>query len=181
MSFFRRLWSAIRSPTGFVGRDLEGNSFYERPSPFPDGRTRRSVKYRKPEDQWHYIGGERRLPIQWSAWLAHTRSNPPTLQELQIDLIRQQRVKQNALRIQAADQMERQQQMQLLKEEKSTPKEVAAPEESPISPATSPPPPSDTSLHVPQVQNQGKPLPHTGPDEYKPEAWTPKTSVRRGA
>ncbi|ESK90728.1 hypothetical protein Moror_4086 [Moniliophthora roreri MCA 2997] len=183
MSFFRRLWRVIRSPTGFVGRDLEGNSFYERPSPFPDGRTRRSVKYRRQEDQWLYIGGQRRLPIQWSAWLSHTRVNPPTMQELQIDLFRQQRVQQNALRIQAADELEREEQIRLLKEGDSTskPKEVSTPPTEGTPAESSSPSATSREAAAAPASKEGKPLPQTGPDEFKPEPWAPKASVRGGA
>ncbi|THU80779.1 hypothetical protein K435DRAFT_779390 [Dendrothele bispora CBS 962.96] len=102
MSLLLRLWQRIRHPTGFVGYDLEGNAYYER---FLGGdrRTKRMVQYKKGEDMWSYVGGQRRLPIQWTAWLAHTRPSPPTLQELQHDLLRQQRVLHNARLLEAAD------------------------------------------------------------------------------
>ncbi|KAJ8085902.1 hypothetical protein PM082_004721 [Marasmius tenuissimus] len=165
MSFLRRVWRAITRPTGFVGRDLEGNSYYERPGHNPN-RAKRVVKYRRPEDQWLYIGGGKRLAVQWSAWLSHTRANPPTMQELQLDMLRQQRLQHNVQLIQARDEAERREQQTL---SQSRPAEVEAPAE-------------------PQRQRQpekpekpaSKPLPTTGSDEYKPESWSPRTSVQRG-
>ncbi|KAJ3935805.1 MAG: hypothetical protein NXY57DRAFT_988176 [Lentinula lateritia] len=82
-SLFRTIWRNLWHPTGFVGRDLEGNSYYEKSNPLKSAgyaRSKRSVKYRNPDDMWKYIGGSNRLPIQWSAWLAHTRPNPPSIQ-----------------------------------------------------------------------------------------------------
>ncbi|EGN92908.1 hypothetical protein SERLA73DRAFT_190524 [Serpula lacrymans var. lacrymans S7.3] len=126
MSLFARLWQRIGTGARFVGKDLEGNKFYERPSSTDDPlRTKRSVKYRNPDDMWHYIGGGRRLPVQWSTWLTHTRPNPPTievrlgfddectcldasgLEELHFDLARQQRVVLNAAILEAKDRDER--------------------------------------------------------------------------
>ncbi|KAF9568675.1 hypothetical protein CPC08DRAFT_678969 [Agrocybe pediades] len=106
MSFLSRLWNAVRRPVKYVGRDLEGNIFYEAPSPNDPSRPKRTVEYYGPEAVWKYVGGGKRLPIQWSAWLTHTRKHPPTLQELQMDLERQQRVLANAAMIEARDRAE---------------------------------------------------------------------------
>lgn len=93
-----------------------GNAYYERANPLKSSgelcpvdfssvfdwipgyiRSKRSVKYRKPDDMWNYIGGSKRLPsaysvglcgllasqmmlVQWSAWLAHTRAHPPSIE-----------------------------------------------------------------------------------------------------
>ncbi|KAK1230708.1 hypothetical protein PQX77_006194 [Marasmius sp. AFHP31] len=160
MSFLRRVWRAITRPTGFVGRDLEGNSYYERPSHNPS-RAKRIVKYRRPEDQWLYIGGGKRLAVQWSAWLSHTRANPPTMQELQMDMLRQQRLQHNVQLIQARDEAERREQQMMLSQSK--PAEVEAPRRQPQ-----------------PEQPASKPLPTTGSDEYKPESWSPRTSIQRG-
>jgi hypothetical protein len=63
-------------------------------------RKKRIVEYCDPEDVWKYIGGGKRLPgmfltfflygphhmfdtcitVQWSAWLTHTRPDPPSLE-----------------------------------------------------------------------------------------------------
>ncbi|KAJ3555240.1 hypothetical protein NM688_g2687 [Phlebia brevispora] len=126
LMFLQRLWQRIRNPTGLVGRDLEGNRYFEHPNPHTSsGRTKRMVKYRKGFDMWTYVAGERQLPgarivlsgfaehllmliarlniVQWTAWLTHTRVQPPTLEELQADLARQMRVRMNAAMIEARD------------------------------------------------------------------------------
>ncbi|KAK2464556.1 hypothetical protein APHAL10511_003414 [Amanita phalloides] len=104
MSFLRRIWQSIRNPRVYVGRDLEGNRFYEYSVSSPDTRrTRRAVQYSYPDDVWDYIGGGKRLPVQWSSWLTHTRQYPPTLEELHADYARQQRVNMNAAIIEARD------------------------------------------------------------------------------
>ncbi|KAF9528336.1 hypothetical protein CPB83DRAFT_854416 [Crepidotus variabilis] len=67
---------------------------------------KRTVQYSEADDMWKYIGGSKRLPIQWSAWLTHTRLQPPTLQELEADIARRQRVLANAALIDARDRAE---------------------------------------------------------------------------
>ncbi|TEB20607.1 hypothetical protein FA13DRAFT_1800754 [Coprinellus micaceus] len=106
MSFLSKVWAAIRAPRArFVGHDLVGNKFYELPTP-ELGRPKRSVVYRNPDDVWDYVGGNKRLAIQWSSWLAHTRPNAPTLEELQADAERMVRVRFNAAQIEARDREE---------------------------------------------------------------------------
>ncbi|KAG1745327.1 hypothetical protein EDB19DRAFT_485896 [Suillus lakei] len=85
MSIVRRLWQRILKPTYLVGKDMQGNKYFEHPNT-DNGRSKRTVKYRKNEDMWAYVASGKRLPVQWSAWLTHTRPDPPTLEELQADL-----------------------------------------------------------------------------------------------
>ncbi|KAF9051545.1 hypothetical protein BJ165DRAFT_895817 [Panaeolus papilionaceus] len=106
MSFFARLLSHIRTPIRYVGRDLEGNTFFEMRNWNDPGRTKRSVQYRIPEESWRYIGGGKRLPVQWTAWLTHTRQNPPTVEELEADQTRMQRLQVNVAAIEARDRAE---------------------------------------------------------------------------
>ncbi|KAF9494952.1 hypothetical protein BDN71DRAFT_1448070 [Pleurotus eryngii] len=115
MSFLRRLWNmvGINKPTRFVGGDLEGNRYYEWANPNNASRTRRSVKYYKEDDMWLYVGGQKRLAVQWSSWLSHTRAHPPTIEELQADVLRQQKVQHNAALIEAKEQHERQEALRI--------------------------------------------------------------------
>ncbi|KAF9078740.1 hypothetical protein BDP27DRAFT_1310104 [Rhodocollybia butyracea] len=135
---------------------------------------------------WNYIGGSKRLPIQWSAWLAHTRAHPPSVEELQIDLIRQQRVQHNAVLIEARFQQER---TQLIQEASPPPSDgpssqAEQPSVDPSSPVSPPPESLPTTEgftpNTPVAQRPGSTLPKTGSDEYQPETWTPKARVRRG-
>ena len=41
--------------------------------------------------------------MQWTSWLSHTRVDPPSLQELQRDMFRRQRLLQNVAQIEARD------------------------------------------------------------------------------
>ncbi|KAL4258996.1 complex I NDUFA12 subunit family protein [Pleurotus pulmonarius] len=115
MSFFRRLWNmvGINKSTRFVGGDLEGNRYYEWANPNNPSRTRRSVKYYKEDDMWLYVGGQKRLAVQWSSWLSHTRAHPPTIEELQADVLRQQKVQHNAALIEAKEQHEREEALRI--------------------------------------------------------------------
>lgn len=45
----------------------------------------------KPSKWTHH--GDVKVPPQWSQWLRHTRFEPPTIAELQTDVVRQQRIK----------------------------------------------------------------------------------------
>ncbi|KAJ3895313.1 hypothetical protein GG344DRAFT_86017 [Lentinula edodes] len=206
LSLFRTIWRNLWHPTGFVGRDLEGSRLFFRSSesnPLKSAgyaRSKRSVKYRNPDDMWKYIGGSNRLPIQWSAWLAHTRPNPPSIQELQMDFIRQQRVQHNAALIEASFQQERAQLriqdggfseipstssdlqpshvQDILSisasDSTASPSMPSVPEAPPVSPREA------TANTNPGAQRLGSSLPKTGSDEYQPESWTPKLRIRQG-
>ncbi|TIB60481.1 hypothetical protein E3P78_03130 [Wallemia ichthyophaga] len=105
---FSFLWSKIPKPSDryFVGYDLEGgtiqqgNKYFEHP-PTTDykERPKRSVRYPRQVD-WALVG--KNMPAQWQAWLRHTRLSPPSIEELESDLLRIQRTQQNAARIDAA-------------------------------------------------------------------------------
>ncbi|KAG6335235.1 hypothetical protein ID866_3861 [Astraeus odoratus] len=47
------------------------------------------------------------VAVQWSAWLTHTRRDPPTIEELRADLVRQKRVQMNAALLEAKEREER--------------------------------------------------------------------------
>ncbi|KAJ7126109.1 hypothetical protein C8R44DRAFT_781073 [Mycena epipterygia] len=166
MSFLRRIVDRLRRPTYFVGRDLEGNRYYEHPSLLDDPRPKRSVKYSGSADMWKYIGGNRRLAVQWSSWLTHTRPDAPTLEELQADLIRQERVRRNVALLDARD-----------REEDRLRLAAASPPS--LSPPDDPPSPADPAV-VPPAKPTAKPLP-TMPSSTKssePESWTPHAATR---
>ncbi|KAJ7512654.1 hypothetical protein B0H11DRAFT_1946733 [Mycena galericulata] len=166
MSFLRRIMQSLRRPNYFVGRDLEGNRYYERPSLLDDPRPKRSVKYSASDDVWKYIGGNRRLAVQWSAWLTHTRPDPPTLEELQSDLIRQERVRRNVALLDARDREE--DRLKLASRSTAT-----------MSPPVDTPPPLEP-VTVEPAKSIPKPLSKmpssTKSDE--PESWTPHTVTR---
>ncbi|KAF8916365.1 hypothetical protein CPB85DRAFT_1289384 [Mucidula mucida] len=160
-SFLTRLWRTIRHPTGFVGRDLEGNLYFERKNPVPEARRpKRTVKYHSTEMYWDYIGGRRRLPAQWSAWLSHTRIGPPSMEELQLDWARQQKLKMNVAMIEQRDREDR-----LRFAEPS----INPNHEQPTSPepvqAQTPP----TVKELPKMPAQ---------DNYEPEVWAPRARTR---
>ncbi|TFK34471.1 hypothetical protein BDQ12DRAFT_689665 [Crucibulum laeve] len=189
MSIISRIWNAVRNPVRYVGRDLEGNRFYEAPSSTDDPRrTKRTIQYRDQEEVWKYIGGGKRLPIQWSSWLTHTRPYPPSLEELQADLARQHRVLMNAAMIEARDEEERKQALQLRNADRER---LQAPPPEPIqaqvklealsthdAEALPSPPPPNAQLESAKEQEQPKsPWKHNIDPE--PESWTPRAR-RRG-
>ncbi|KAK5664012.1 hypothetical protein OQA88_226 [Cercophora sp. LCS_1] len=87
-------WKMLRLPWRrkfLVGSDLQGNTFWEfRVSNDPgfDGRWRRIVHY--PRKTHH---GDVKVSPAWHQWLRNTRKDPPTLEEQEADVIRQERMK----------------------------------------------------------------------------------------
>ncbi|KAI9193039.1 uncharacterized protein BJ171DRAFT_535092 [Polychytrium aggregatum] len=86
--FIQRLinrWQVIPLPwrrDRFVGYDLDGNMYFEGP-PIREGThyPRRRVAYadgREHFDQYE----PNSIPVQWQAWMRHTRPAEPTIQEL---------------------------------------------------------------------------------------------------
>ncbi|KAI0642661.1 hypothetical protein C8Q79DRAFT_225297 [Trametes meyenii] len=186
MSFLFRLFRRLRTPRGFVGHDLEGNQFFEHPG-VHDGRTKRVVKYAEGRDMWAYVGGRKRLAVQWTAWLTHTRPHPPTLEELHADLERQRRVLFNAALIEARDREEK---ARIAASELATPPvqepliqtshvtqdhASQVPEEPPfITPvAQAMSRPSEQSVST-------QPSPWKPPPRDEPHSWQPRASVQRG-
>ncbi|TRM63583.1 hypothetical protein BD626DRAFT_494735 [Schizophyllum amplum] len=140
MSFFiRRVWEAMLKPTRMVGRDLEGNRYYEMPIAGRTTRTSRSIRYKSDEDQYAYMSRQKNLPVQWTAWLSHTRPNPPTLEELQADFERQRRLQMKVAMIEAREQAERAQQELLPEPQSQSPSPPNAGEALPAHPITAQP------------------------------------------
>ncbi|KAI0763101.1 hypothetical protein BD413DRAFT_606786 [Trametes elegans] len=189
MSFLVRLFRRLRNPKGYVGRDLEGNQYFEYPGIHDDpSRTKRVVKYAQGRDMWAYIGGRRRLAVQWTAWLTHTRHHPPSLEELQADLERQRRLMLNVARIEARDREEA--------------ARIAAIQQNITRPLVAPPSDSsvvdDSAQASPQPQKRvptsppaepgpaqreppaDQPSPWKPPPSDEPHSWQPRASVRRG-
>jgi len=184
-SLFSRIWRRIRSPTGYVGKDLEGNRYYEYIKPVPDGRTRRVVKYRRGVEVWEYVNGMKRLPVQWTAWLSHTRHHHPTIQELMADVARIELTRRNAAILEAKVAEERAQLLALRTVRAVDPprtSDQAATEsiEERVDPATV----SSQELREKFANEQTKKL-QKGSALWKPavdeaEAWTPRAVRRRG-
>ncbi|KAL4072502.1 hypothetical protein V8B97DRAFT_376241 [Scleroderma yunnanense] len=109
MSVLRALWQRLFRRSYLVGKDFEGNQYFEFPSGVTSsGRPKRIIRYSGNDDILAYVAsGGKRLSVQWSAWLAHTRRDPPTLEELRADLLRQKRVQVNVALLEAREREER--------------------------------------------------------------------------
>ncbi|KAJ7064887.1 hypothetical protein C8F01DRAFT_1249893 [Mycena amicta] len=150
MSLVRALLQRFRRRSYLVGRDFESNRYYEHPSLLDDPRPRRTVKYRSSDDVYKYIGGHKRLAVQWSSWLTHTRPDPPTLEELQADSIRQERMRRNVALLQARDRDD----VQLrIAESTPRPKIEATPQTS--KPSSHPPGAGEPGSWNPQATTRG--------------------------
>ncbi|EKM76764.1 hypothetical protein AGABI1DRAFT_115638, partial [Agaricus bisporus var. burnettii JB137-S8] len=177
MSLFSRVLNLLRNPPRCVGRDLEGNRFYELPSVSDDPRrTKRTIEYKDEEDVWNYIGGGKRLPVQWSMWLSHTRPHPSTVEELQQDAERQRRVLANAALIDARDAKERLARLQLeqsLQDENMKRAQIPQPELE-----------HDTSQPISAQENKNTASPSRTEGlpqvDIETESWSPKTFRRGG-
>ncbi|PQE27515.1 hypothetical protein CJF30_00007840 [Rutstroemia sp. NJR-2017a BBW] len=84
-------WKALRLPwrkSFFVGFDLQNNTFWEFRDTLNGGRMRRIVK--SPSSTSY---ADVSISPQWHQWLRYTRPDAPSLQELQGDVLRQERLK----------------------------------------------------------------------------------------
>ncbi|KAE8349650.1 hypothetical protein BDV28DRAFT_160323 [Aspergillus coremiiformis] len=87
-------WKSLRLPwrkSFLVGSDLSGNTFWEFQDALNAGRYRRIVKF---NPKTHY--GDVQVTPQWHQWLRYVRTNPPSLEEQQQDVLRQTQIKQLA-------------------------------------------------------------------------------------
>ncbi|WVQ95239.1 hypothetical protein IAU59_002334 [Kwoniella sp. CBS 9459] len=103
------VFSAVKKffrPKGLVGYDLQGNRYFEIPNP-AGGRMKRFVEYKKTRDLSEYSRAELRPPVQWRAWLSHTRVEPPSLPELSSDTARQESLLPKIAAIEAREREER--------------------------------------------------------------------------
>ncbi|SCZ99318.1 BZ3500_MvSof-1268-A1-R1_Chr3-1g05944 [Microbotryum saponariae] len=91
----------------FRGHDLEGNSFYERPGEDPKDwrQTKRTIEYviARPLGDYQFNS----IPAQWNGWLRKTRKEPPTIEELQQDYERMQKLQTNVERLRHEYEMEK--------------------------------------------------------------------------
>lgn len=76
---FQRVKSAFPSSKKLIGTDLQGNRYYEEPrGSFP----RRTIELNDGRSHYQDVS-DADLPVQWMAWLRHTRTHAPTHQELE--------------------------------------------------------------------------------------------------
>ncbi|EEH36568.1 hypothetical protein PAAG_06986 [Paracoccidioides lutzii Pb01] len=84
-------WKSLKLPwrrTFLAGSDLAGNTFWEFKDALNAKRLRRIVKF-NPKTHLADV----KVSPQWHQWLRHVREEPPTIQEQQNDLLRQERMK----------------------------------------------------------------------------------------
>ncbi|TBU43890.1 hypothetical protein BD309DRAFT_959565 [Dichomitus squalens] len=138
-----------------------------------------------------YVSGHRRLAVQWTSWLTHTRPNPPTLEELQADFERQRRILQNVARIEARDRAEA---AQIAAEQAPTAHLQVPTQRSPEPSTTGPKEPTNPVPRVSQDILADKALPQAQADSRlaethspwkppppdEPHSWQPQASIRRG-
>ncbi|KAK7676775.1 hypothetical protein QCA50_020243 [Cerrena zonata] len=140
---------------------------------------------------WTYIAGGKRLPVQWTAWLSHTRPHAPTYEELLADIERRRRLLQNVAMIEARDR-EAKEAARLESLVDSTTQSLL-PTDPQASPQLANPQPrhADISPHQPAKSAGSSPSTQPPkPDPWEaarskassdePQAWSPR-AVRRGA
>ncbi|EGD84514.1 hypothetical protein H112_08221 [Trichophyton rubrum D6] len=84
-------WKSLKLPWRrmfLVGNDLAGNTYWEFKDSLKPGRLRRIVKA---SPKIHYA--DVKVPPQWHQWLRYVRPEPPSIEEQQNELLRQQRIK----------------------------------------------------------------------------------------
>ncbi|KAI7868321.1 hypothetical protein BDF14DRAFT_1724905 [Spinellus fusiger] len=149
---FSEVYKVTRFPWkkhALVGKDLDGNEYWEMPNPL-GGRVKRWVQMKEHDDMT--LLDQSHLPVQWHAWLRHTRFNPPSLQELATEERRRAIIQGRASKLEEAWAVRK---LQL--EQENTPKQVLQSQS----------PPSSTS----QPTGQG--------DTFMPGEWQPSASKKR--
>lgn len=68
----------------YIGSDLNGNLYFQAP---PIGLSYKQKRFVVWQDKRHEYTPNS-IDVLWSAWLRHTRSFPPTLQELRAEEVR---------------------------------------------------------------------------------------------
>ncbi|KAF9511644.1 hypothetical protein BS47DRAFT_1143041 [Hydnum rufescens UP504] len=179
--FWSRWLARLRIGRHYVGRDLEGNRFYEYPPAQPNAtRTKRVVVYRKQRDMWKYASGISRLPVQWTAWMSHTRLYPPSIEDLQNDMVRRSRVTQLAAQIETRDQEERHRQLvassALGPTVQGLSESSAVRSDDPASNSSAPPPSGREKVE----EGTASPFRQAKDASDEPETWSPKVLRRRG-
>jgi len=175
MSVIRRLLGIFGWRSKYVGKDLYGNKFYEYPSTTEDPRrTRRIVKYVDQGKITEYATGGLKLPVQWSAWLAHTRREPPSIEELFKDNERQRVVQHNAQLLALRDA-----QSHRLQIEDTAPLTSQHSDQPRIEPLNVPQPPGQHRNPLPRKSFQTAQKPSTPDSDYTPQAWSPAAVTRR--
>lgn len=174
---FSRAWAAWRRRSRyFVGEDLQGNRYFEVPSQRPElPRPIRRVEYGEASDDVvQNANRARQLPVQWTSWLSHTRPDPPTLQELQADILRRQRLQQNVWAIEAREREERER----LAVQQSENLRLTQPEQAQVSLREPSPnlPPREQPKSVEDPWEKARR--EAPPDQ--PTAWQPTAARRRG-
>lgn len=84
----RKIWGESR------GKDYMGTEYFEIPRT-PDN-TQRPARWFKPVKEGD-LGHE--IPPEWESWLRYKRRDPPTEEEIQINLMKMRQVKENAKKL----------------------------------------------------------------------------------
>ncbi|KAI8902680.1 hypothetical protein BC833DRAFT_520743 [Globomyces pollinis-pini] len=86
----------------FRGYDLDGNMYFEEPSNFTTSKTKRTVEY---SDQRSHPSqyNPNSIPVQWQAWMRHTRPGPPSIDELHLEIVRRTELQRKVAELEAKD------------------------------------------------------------------------------
>ncbi|EPS36266.1 hypothetical protein H072_10279 [Dactylellina haptotyla CBS 200.50] len=101
LSPYRRMyyrWKSLRLPWRkryFIGMDLEGNTFWEFRDRLVATRPRRIMDFRGGVHSFVNYQ-EFKVDPQWHQWLRATRDDPPTINELEGDIIRKKVMQERA-------------------------------------------------------------------------------------
>ncbi|KAJ1948379.1 hypothetical protein FBU59_001626 [Linderina macrospora] len=99
-------WKSLRFPWRrdvFRGTDLDGNMYFERAFKVGSRRTRRHVMYKENFAVSEFR--DDRIPVQWQAWMRHTRVEAPAVTELLADIERRRRMDANVRMLQEQEEL----------------------------------------------------------------------------
>ncbi|EPB88002.1 hypothetical protein HMPREF1544_05180 [Mucor circinelloides 1006PhL] len=141
-----------------IGYDLKGNEYWDCPNPL-GGRMKRWVQMVDDSENDLTVFHENKLPVQWQAWLRHTRTVAPTIQELVQEERRKALVQERA---KALDQEWEQRKLELQKIQDDEQREVD---------------PEKEQKDKEEAAKSSRPS-GTG-DTFSPGEWNPTSSRRR--
>ncbi|ORZ02271.1 hypothetical protein BCR43DRAFT_509456 [Syncephalastrum racemosum] len=164
-----------------VGVDLNGNEYYDMPNPNHLGRWKRWVQMKEISDD-HAVFQEDQLPVQWQAWLRHTRHEAPTIQELLREQQRRLRLAEKVRQLEAIEEQRKAKPSMQIPEkqaEQPSPEPKLEEKQEPLkqeSPEQEPPKQEKPKKRAEEVPNAEP----TGSGEtFVPGAWTPTSPRRR--
>lgn len=104
MNKLTRFYKSLNLPwrrEKYMGVDLEGNMYFQAPPIGATYKAKRFVLFSNGSEEYT----PNSIDVVWSSWLRHTRTHPPSLQELKNDVTRKEELKILVAKINKRDEV----------------------------------------------------------------------------